>query len=165
MTSSTRARSRSRVLTPPAIAAMALGTVVTTFALMALSYGGGQPASDNSLSVPLVIHLATVVPAIPLGAVVLWRRKGDASHRLLGRIWAMLMLTTAISAFWIGERINFLHLFSLVILVTIPVSLWRLKVGDIGGHRRAMEGAYIGLVIAGAFAFLPGRFLPALLYG
>lgn len=146
----------------PAAIATAVGTVVATLTLMALSYGNGQP-SDNSFSPAVAVHLAAVLPALPLGAVVLYGRKGDTTHRLLGRVWVMLMLTAAISSFWFP--LSFIHFFSVVILVSIPLSLWRLRKGDIVGHRRPMEGMYIGLVIAGAFAFIPGRFLGTLAFG
>ena len=115
------------------------------------------------MSLPLVIHLATVIPALPLGAYVLVRRKGDALHRLLGKIWCALMLATAVSTFWFS--LSFIHLFTLLVLVSLPLGIWRARVGDIAGHRRSMEGVYIGLVIAGAFAFIPGRFLGSLLIG
>ncbi|MEQ9662660.1 MAG: DUF2306 domain-containing protein [Parasphingopyxis sp.] len=147
---------------PVTVIVTALGTIVVTLALMALSYGSGQP-SANAMSIPLVLHLASVVPAIPIGAIVLYRRKGDRTHKLLGRIWVMLMLTAALSSF--GFAFSFIHLFSVLVLVSIPLSLWALKRGDIAGHRKAMEGMYIGLVVAGAFAFIPGRFLGGLLLG
>lgn len=153
------ARRSNRIVT---IAATVLGTIVVTLALMALSYGNGE-MSDNSLSVPLIIHIVTVIPAIPLGAWVLFRRKGDALHRMLGKIWAMLMATTAISTLWFS--LSWIHLFTLLVLVSLPLSIWAVRRGDIAGHRQAMEGMYIGLVVAGAFAFLPGRFLGGILFG
>ncbi|MGJ8536298.1 MAG: DUF2306 domain-containing protein [Parasphingopyxis sp.] len=142
--------------------AVLLGTVVVTLTLMSLSYGEGQP-SDNNLSLAVVIHLATVVPAVPLGGYVLLRRKGDSLHRILGRVWVVLMLVTAISSFWLS--LSFIHIFSVLVLVSVPLSLWRISKGDVIGHRRSMEGMYIGLVVAGAFAFIPGRLLGTLLFG
>lgn len=156
------AKTWGSALGPIGVLAITLGTVLVTLTLMALSYGGGQP-SHNDLSLAVVIHLATVVPAVPLGGYVLFRRKGDTLHRILGRIWVMLMLVTAISSFWLS--LSFIHIFSVLVLVSIPLSLWRISKGDIVGHRRAMEGTYIGLVVAGAFAFIPGRFLGTLLFG
>jgi uncharacterized membrane protein len=157
-----RAQSRQTGIGPIGALAVLLGTIVVTLALMALSYGDGQ-ASDNDLTLPVVIHLATVVPAVPLGGYVLFRRKGDQLHRILGRIWVVLMLVTAISSFWLS--LSFIHIFSVLILVSVPLSLWRISKGDVVGHRRSMEGMYIGLVVAGAFAFIPGRFLGTLLFG
>jgi len=156
------AKSPGSGIGPIGALAVLLGTVVVTLTLMALSYGEGQP-SDNDLSLAVVIHLATVVPAVPLGGYVLFRRKGDALHRILGRIWVVLMLVTAISSFWLS--ISFIHIFSVLVLFSVPLSLWRISKGDVVGHRRSMEGMYIGLVVAGAFAFIPGRFLGTLLFG
>lgn len=156
------ANSRGSGIGPIGVLAVALGSVVVTLVLMALSYGEGQP-SDNDLSLAVVIHLATVFPAVPLGGYVLFRRKGDPLHRMLGSIWVVLMLVTAISSFWLS--FSFIHIFSVLVLVSLPFSLWRLSKGDIVGHRRSMEGMYIGLVVAGAFAFIPGRLLGTLLFG
>jgi len=156
------AKSPGSGIGPIGALAVLLGTVVVTLTLMALSYGEGQP-SDNDLSLAVVIHLATVVPAVPLGGYVLFRRKGDALHRILGRIWVVLMLVTAISSFWLS--LSFIHIFSVLVLFSVPLSLWRISKGDVVGHRRSMEGMYIGLVVAGAFAFIPGRFLGTLLFG
>lgn len=139
-----------------------VATLVVTLALMALSYGSGQP-SDNDLSLPLVLHLATVIPALPLGAYILWAKKGGSTHRMLGRIWIGLMLTTSLSS--LGFAFSFIHVFTVLVFVSIPIALWRIRVGDVEGHRRALEGMYIGLVIAGAFSFIPGRFLGSLLFG
>ncbi len=149
-------------LSIPVIAATVVGTIIVTLALMALSYGNGQP-SDNSLSPAVVIHLVSVLPALPIGAIVLFGAKGTPRHRLLGRIWVVLMLTAAISSFWLS--LSYIHIFSVLVLVSVPLSLWRLRLGDLIGHRRAMEGMYIGLVIAGAFAFIPGRLLGGLVFG
>ncbi|MEL6874623.1 MAG: DUF2306 domain-containing protein [Pseudomonadota bacterium] len=154
--------------------------VLMTFALMALSrMTGGFVADEKTiaeqqgLNLPIIIHLATVLPAVPLGAWVLWRKKGDALHKILGRIWGMLMITTAISSFWIGEPgtgiagsgLSFIHLFSVLVLVSVPMGVWALRVGDYAGHQRAMQGMYIGLIVAGLFSFIPGRILGTAVFG
>lgn len=149
---------------PISIFILGLGIIVLTLALMALSYGNGQ-ASDNSLSIAVMIHLGSVVPALPLGAYVLLRRKGDRVHKLLGKIWVVLMLVAGVGSFWIGSGLSFIHLFSVLVLVSVPISIFAIRRGDVVGHRRAMEGMYIGLVIAGAFAFIPGRLLGSSLFG
>lgn len=139
-----------------------VGIIVMTLALMELSYGNGQ-ISDNSLRPAVVIHLISVIPALPLGAYVLIRRKGDRMHKLLGRIWAGLMLISAISTFWFG--LSFIHIFTALVLVSLPLSIWNVRRGNIRAHRQAMEGMYIGLVVAGTFAFIPGRLLGSLFFG
>jgi uncharacterized membrane protein len=108
----------------------------------------------------VAIHVATVVPAVPLGAYVLARRKGDALHRLLGRIWAMLMLATAFTSFAIQRmtgQFSPIHLLSILVIVTMIRGIHFARTRDIRRHRRSMALAYVGLITAGLFTFLPGR--------
>ncbi|HZF94482.1 MAG TPA: DUF2306 domain-containing protein [Allosphingosinicella sp.] len=139
-----------------------------TFALMALSFGSATEAQGHAAMSPaLVIHLATVLPALPLGAWILVKRKGGAVHRLLGRVWGAMMVTTAISSFWLQENggLSFIHIFSVITLVSIPIGIFWIRRGDLERHRRAMTSTYIGLVVAGLFAFVPGRLLWTWLLG
>ena len=116
----------------------------------------------------LVVHLAAVLPALPLGAYVLVRRKGDRLHRLLGRVWVMLMLLTALSSFGLRGMtggFSWIHLLSILTLVSVPRSVVMAMRGNIRAHMRGMRIVYAALVAAGAFAFLPGRLLGAWLFG
>ena len=116
----------------------------------------------------LWIHLATVVPAVPLGAWVLWGPKGTRGHKAAGRIWALMMVVTAIDSFWLRSLtggIGPIHIFSILTLYSIPVSIWNARRGNIEAHRRAMVGVYAGLFIAGGFAMIPGRYLSTLFFG
>ena len=116
----------------------------------------------------LWIHLGTVIPAVPLGAWVLWGPKGTPGHKAAGRIWALMMVVTAIDSFWLRSLtggIGPIHIFSVLTLYSIPVSIWNARRGNIEAHRRAMVGVYAGLFIAGGFTMIPGRYLPTLLFG
>ena len=116
----------------------------------------------------LWIHLATVVPAVPLGAWVLWGPKGTRGHKAAGRIWALMMVVTAIDSFWLRSLtggIGPIHIFSILTLYSIPVSIWNARRGNIEAHRRAMVGVYAGLFIAGGFTMIPGRYLSTLFFG
>lgn len=159
---------------------MAGATALGTFTLMALSsmsggyaVGSAPPDLSSRFTLPVTIHLATVIPAIPLGGYVLWRRKGDALHKLLGRIWAALMMITAIAALFIGRPgtgiagtgFSFIHIFSVMTLVSIPIAIWAIRRGDVRGHESAIRGVYIGLVVAGLFSFIPGRIMSILAFG
>ena len=87
---------------PVAVAAAA--TMAVTLLLWSLSYGIGRAEGwrpPSGARIALIVHLFTAVPALPLGAYVLWRPKGDAPHKLMGRIWAGMMMVTAISSFWL----------------------------------------------------------------
>lgn len=114
------------------------------------------------------MHLLSVVPAVPLGAYVLIRRKGDRLHRLLGRIWALMMLVTALSTFGLRGLtggFSWIHLLSLLVLVSIPRRVVAAILGNIAGHQRGMTMVYAGLVIASFFTFLPGRLLGIWMFG
>ena len=149
-------------------AAVALAATVLLLSLSTLTErpAGWRPPSGARLA--LWVHLFTVVPAVPLGAVVLWGPKGNATHKLLGRIWGALMMVTAVSSFWLqtlNGGLSFIHLFSVLTLVSIPLAVWHARRGDIRRHMNTMRGVYAGLIVAGLFAAAPGRFLGALLLG
>lgn len=115
-------------------------------------------------------HLATVLPATLIGLVIFFRKKGTHFHKQFGRIYVALMLSTAILTLFmpatIGQQFlghfGYIHLFSAMVLYTIPLAIIRAKNGNIKAHKRAMVLLY---VIAGFFAFMPGRYLHELLFG
>ena len=120
------------------------------------------------------LHLATVVPAFAIGAFQLFRRKGTPSHKLLGKIYMVLMLATGLITLAmpaeVGPRLlghfGFIHAFSLLALYSVPAAYFAVRRGNIQAHRANMIGLYIGgILIAGAFAFSPGRMLHAWLFG
>lgn len=162
------------------LGATAALTLLVTAALTILSmlfggFGSGSPATPQAraLSLPIMLHLATVVPALLLGPVVLLRRKGDGVHKLLGRVWVCLMLVTAITSAFIrtpgagiaGTGFSFIHAFTVWTLVSVPLAVRAARQGRIAAHRGMMTGLYAGLVIAGAFTFLPGRLLGSMVFG
>lgn len=145
---------------------LAIAAAITAL-LVAAAQSIGRSAQDHYQTPQwaIIIHLFTVIPALPLGAYVLLSKKGDARHRLLGKIWATLMLVTAIDSFWIREvtgHIGPIHIFSVVTLISIPLGIYQIRRGNVLGHRRAMIGPYIA---AGAFALTPGRMLGDMLFG
>lgn len=113
------------------------------------------------------IHLVATILALALGIVMLVRRKGTGSHRLLGWTWVGLMLTAAVSSFWItGMRGGYspIHALSLMVLVLVPLAVLAIRRGKVSTHRRAMIGLFFGaLVIPGLFTLLPGRILGRLM--
>jgi len=128
----------------------------------------GEPYFPTVHGLWLILHLATVIPAIPLGAYVLLHRKGDARHKLLGRVWAFLMLATALSSFGLtGLTGNYspIHLLSILVLISLPRAIWDARSGRIARHRRTMTILYASLVVAGLFTFLPGRLFGIWLFG
>jgi uncharacterized membrane protein len=83
----------------------------------------------KSVPLPVYLHLAAALLALLLGIVMLARRKGTASHKAVGRVWAVLMLTVAISSLWMPSFLHFtpIHLFTLLTLVMLPTAIRRAR--------------------------------------
>lgn len=120
----------------------------------------------------IAIHALCAIVAFFLGALVLWRRKGTALHKTLGRIWVVLMLVVATSALFISEirligPFSPIHLLAILTYGGIGRGLWAIIVKrDVAVHRASMQAVYLGsLVLAGAFTFLPGRRMHDVLFG
>lgn len=128
------------------------------------------------LQAPLAIklHLATILSAILVGAVLMSGVKGRRLHRVLGWTWAGLLLFTATAALFIRAPtglpniagIGVLHLFSAVTLLAAPLGVHAAKRHDVARHARIMTSLFVGGVgVAGFFAFLPGRLLWQVVFG
>ena len=148
------------------------GTVLIVFVVIAAALFVRSLTGTTAYRTPdwaIQLHLATVVPALPLGAWLLWRPvKGDAAHRIGGRVWTLLMIVTAIDSFWIRSitgGIGPIHLFSVLTLVQLPRAIWFARSGQIERHLKTMRGVYFGLLAAGFFAMAPGRTLWMLVFG
>ena len=153
------------------IATVVAVSAAATFLMMSLTALIERPADwrpSAGAEMAMYVHLFTVVPAVPLGAIVLWGRKGTSTHRILGRIWGGLMMVTAISSFWLqglSGGLGFIHLFSVLTLVSIPLGIYHARRGNIRGHMNAMRSVYAGLIAAGLFSAAPGRLLGVLVFG
>ncbi|MCJ2188214.1 DUF2306 domain-containing protein [Novosphingobium beihaiensis] len=138
-------------------------------ALALLRHFSGQGGTAARLEgLLLIIHIATVLPAVPLGALVFALPKGDPRHRKLGTLWVSLMLVTAAVSFAIhGLNGQFHPIQPLAVLVVYGVirAVRFARTGDIERHRRTMSRVYLGLVLAGAFTFLPSRLFGQWLLG
>ena len=95
------------------------------------------------------IHLATVLPALAIGTVMLCMRKGTRLHKTIGRAFMALMFATAAVSMLMPAKVGGRILDHF---------------GDIRTHRNAMVSTYIGMIIAGTFALAPGRLLHNLLF-
>ena len=114
----------------------------------------------------LLSHVFAALTSVVLGGYQLWRRpRGDARHRLLGRTWAVLLLWTAITSFWIRDindgAFSWLHVLSVVTLVTVTLGVVNARRGNIQAHRGNMVGSWLGAVGAMlAATAIPGRMIP-----
>lgn len=122
--------------------------------------------------VPAIIwlHLATILAALVLTPVLLWRRRGDARHRLYGYVWSGAMMLTALDSLFIRVggpgRFSLIHLLSLFTLIMVPVLVLAARRHDAVRHRRTVRGLIIGaLLVAGFFTFPFDRLLGHWLFG
>jgi uncharacterized membrane protein len=121
----------------------------------------------------LAVHMAGALAAVVVGAVLLWARKGSVNHRLLGWTWVLAMAATALSSIGLGGGaipqaggFSPIHVFTVVVLVSLPFGVVHARRRRIAGHRQVMTSLYIGgCLVAGAFTLLPGRLLGGALFG
>lgn len=160
-------------LGPASRAAVSLACVtLSTAAVLAFGRAALGFAPDVSYywtKLPIMIHVAAVVPTIPLGGWLLLAKKGTPMHRQLGKVWVALMVATALSALFIKSSGSFswIHLF-------VPITLhaaWKVvqtaRAGNLQAHKAHLVRTYLtALLIPGLFAFLvPGRLMNVLLFG
>src|SRR5258707_3444656 len=109
--------------------------------------------------------------ALLLGAVQLFRKKGDAIHRAIGRTWVGLMAIVALSSFFIWTiRVVWvfspIHLLSIFVLVMLWRGVKAARAHDVARHRKTMKYTYLfGLVITGLLTFIPGRTMYFVAFG
>lgn len=120
-----------------------------------------------SVAPVVYVHMTAALLALAVGTFQLARPKGTYSHKKLGWLWIALMLTVAISSLWIPGFLHFtwIHLFTALTLVTLPLAILRIRHGNVRGHAGAMQGLYMGgLIVAGISTLVPGRLLGNLLW-
>lgn len=119
------------------------------------------------------LHLSTISPAFLIGAYLLLNSKGTAMHRLLGKVYMGLMLFTALVTLFMAAEVGptlfhhfgLIHVFSVYVLLAVPVAYWAVRRGHIKQHKRYMVGLYVGgILIAGGFTLVPGRLLHTWLF-
>lgn len=121
------------------------------------------------------IHLATVLPAFAIGTwQIFFSTKGARYHRVLGYVYLVLMAITAVSALFIQEVMadgpfwgfSPIHLLVPLTLFAVWGAVYGVRTRNIRMHRSAMIGLYVGgILIAGAFTFVPGRLMYRMVFG
>jgi len=114
----------------------------------------------------ILTHLFAAIAALMLGVVNLVRPKGTLYHKVVGWAWIVAMLTVTVSSFWIHDvnsSFSWLHGLSVFTILSMALALFAIRRGWVRTHANAMTGTVVGSLIAGALAFLPGRFLSELL--
>jgi uncharacterized membrane protein len=156
-----------KVATPIAVVGSAVVFLLTVAAL------GNMAFSGLKIPVPLrhaavIVHLSTVLLALPLGISQLVLPKGTIRHRAMGYLWCALMTVTALVSFTVHTinpgGFDPIHIFSVVTLICVPMIIYFGRTGRVAQHQRTVLGLMVGaLVIAGLFTFLPGRALGRLM--
>ena len=121
-------------------------------------------------SLVIQIHWVTALTALVFGITMLVRRKGTASHKLIGRMFIILMLVTAVSSFWIREinrgGFSWIHIFIPITFFASWEAIHYIRKGNVKRHKRAVIGMFFGaLLIPGLFTLLPGRRMWMLFFG
>ena len=119
------------------------------------------------------LHLSTILPAFVIATYLLINKKGSTLHKALGKAYMGLMLFTAIITLFMPAKVGsafvghfgFIHIFSLSVFVSVPMAYLAARAGNMKLHIGNMIGLYVGgILIAGAFAFSPGRLMHTWLF-
>jgi len=113
----------------------------------------------------ICVHAVAAGFVIVFGPVNFLRRRKDSRHKLLGRIFAVMMAFVCISGMFIYSIGGFTIFHALAILnfSCTAISILAIRKGNVPLHRGMMIGGWLGTIIAGAFAVLvPGRRIPTL---
>lgn len=155
---------------PTVVAIGALACAITVLAL-----GGFHPHAPRFhllAQAPLAVrlHVAAAFSALVLGTIQLAGPKGTALHRGLGWAWVIIMAAVAGGSLFIRllhpGHWSFVHIFSGVTLLVLPLGVRAARRHRIALHQRTMTSLYLGaLLITGAFTFAPGRLMWRVFFG
>jgi uncharacterized membrane protein len=119
--------------------------------------------------VQVKIHLAAALLSLALGTVLMIGGKGTPMHRTLGWICAISLMVAAVSSLFIhalGRGFSLIHLLSGWTILILPFAVYWARTHNVIRHGRSMTSVfYGGLVLAGLFAFIPGRLLWRMFFG
>ncbi len=125
------------------------------------------------LPAAVLVHLAGMLLVLLLTPLMLLAPKGTPQHRLLGRLWALLMFGAAVHSLFFATShlgpghlgvftgdVSLIHALSLFVALMVPRAVWLARQHYSARHETAIRGLVIGaLGVAGLFTFLPGRTL------
>jgi uncharacterized membrane protein len=136
--------------------ALAVGALLILSAVM-IAIAKGKP-EWSEIPVNVWTHLFTITIALVLTPIMMLRERGDARHRLLGKIWVGAMFFTAVSSFWMRSAnhggFSVIHILSVVVIIQAPIIYWSARKHNIIRHRRSVRAMVLGaLLIAGFFTF------------
>ena len=159
-----------------AIRSVMVALALSTALALLIVYGGkahlhwpnfallsGQPAV-------LLVHIGGAVTALAIGMGLMLGPKGTMIHRTFGWAWVIAMMTTAISSFFLHflnpGGFSPIHALSAYLAIGVPMGVAFARRRNIKAHRRMMTGNFLfGLIVAGAFTFVPGRLMWRVFFG
>lgn len=156
---------------PGALIALALAPILAGSARLVELAGGPEllPARSDPSSVPLVVHLVSVIVYAVLGAFQFsarLRRRRNGWHRKAGRLLVAVGLVVALSAIWMtlfyprSAGGDLLFVFRLLaasgMVVSIVLGFLAIRRRDIAQHRAWMTRAYAIALGAGTQVFTLG---------
>ena len=107
----------------------------------------------QALTLIMTLNLLMVATAAMLGTFLKFRGTGTPSHRLFGRIYIALMLTTAVISLFIPAAVGpqfiahfgAIHLLSLVVVICcVPSAYFAARAHNTRAHKAAMMGVDFG---------------------
>ena len=118
----------------------------------------------------IIIHTLCAFGALALGIIMFARKKGTTSHKMIGRLFALLMALVAISAIFIRQindgAFSFVHIFVVVAFIALFETFYHIRKGNIKKHKSAVKGLFFGaLLIPGIISFFPGRLMWVVFFG
>jgi uncharacterized membrane protein len=118
----------------------------------------------------LQVHVAGAMLALVVGMLIFLLPKGTGFHRLLGWTWVSSMIIVAATSVAMivdfGNGVNALHVFTAITVVSLWGGLAGIRRGNVRQHAASMTGLYVGgLIVAGLFAFIPGRMMWDVVFG
>ena len=124
--------------------------------------------STTGMTLPIQLHLITVLPAILLGIANILMAKGATLHKRIGVAWITLILVTSLVSFTIRSEgaYSWIHILSIITILNVILGYIGIKHGNLKMHIGCISGAFVGSFIAGIFAaILPGRFIYEWIFG
>jgi len=109
------------------------------------------------------IHIISAILALCIGLIAFLNQKGTPFHIRLGKTWLGLMIVGSLTGLFIHEIRTWglfspIHMFSFVVPISLTLAIYYARKGRIADHKRTMTSVFVGSnLIAGGFAFLPGR--------
>lgn len=123
------------------------------------------------------IHWMAALASLLFGISIFLNKKGSSLHKAMGRLYVFCMVVTAMSAFFVRsvptdeswslfKHFSAIHLLIPFTLFYLAYAIFDIRRGNIKGHKLSMTFTFVGgLLIAGAFTFLPGRHMHTLFFG